>query len=407
MPIYEYKALKESGKIAQGVIDADTAKDARDKLRARKIHVTEMAPLRKKDERRGGRLPSLPVPFRRRVDFGELTITTRQFATLLGSGIPLAEGLGALIQQVESRAMETTLRDIRERVTQGSGLADAMAHHPRVFSDLYVNMVRAGEASGTLDEILMRLANHLQKQNHIRSKVKAALTIPVVYVVVAVGVVAFLMTFVVPKLISIFESEDVALPLVTEILIGVSAFFRDWWWGVGLGLVALWAAFFLVKRSEKGRLLHDTYALRLPIFGKLLKKDAIARFAVTFSTLLRSGIPALECLRIVQRIVNNKLLSNVLGDVHDKILEGADISTPLKRSGVFPPVVGYMIAVGEQSGRLEELLDKIAETYEEEIEITTQRITALIEPVIIVCMAVVVAFIVIAILLPLVQGFDV
>lgn len=403
MPIFEYKALKESGKTTQGVIDADTPKDAREKLRGQKIHVTEMAPLEEKEKRASSL--RLPMLFRRRVDFSELTITTRQFATLLSSGIPMAEGLGALIQQVESRAMETTLRDIRERVTQGSGLADAMAHHPRIFSDLYINMVRAGEASGTLDEILLRLANHLQKQNRLRNKVKAALTIPIVYVIVAVGVVMFLMTVVVPKIVTIFESEKVAMPLVTEILIGVSRFFQGYWWAMGLVVVVLFGAYKALKRSDRGRLLHDTYILQLPIFGKLLKKDAIARFAVTFSTLLRSGIPALECLRIVERIVNNRLISKVLAEVHDKILEGADISTPLKRSGVFPPVVGYMIAVGEQTGRLEELLDKVAESYEEEIEIATARITALIEPVIIVIMAAVVAFIVIAILLPLVQGF--
>ena len=404
MPIFEYKALKETGESTQGVIDADTSKDAREKLRSRKIHVTEMAPLEEKE--RGGFSLHLPAFLHRRVDFGELTITTRQFATLLSSGIPLAETLGALIQQVESRAMEMTLRDIRERVTQGSGLADAMAHHPGVFSDLYINMVRAGEASGTLDEILLRLSNHLQGQNRLRNKVKAALTIPIVYVVVAVGVMVFLMSVVVPKIVTIFESENVAMPLITEVLIWVSSFFQGYWWVLFLLGGLLFGAYRLLKRSERGRLLHDTYILQMPIFGKLLKKDAIARFAVTFSTLLRSGIPALECLRIVQRIVNNHLLSKVLGEVHDKILEGADISTPLKRSGVFPPVVGYMIAVGEQSGRLEELLDKVAESYEEEIEVATARITALIEPVIIVAMAVVVAFIVIAILLPLVQGFQ-
>ncbi|MCZ6690295.1 MAG: type II secretion system inner membrane protein GspF [Planctomycetota bacterium] len=404
MPIFEYKALKETGETTQGIIDADTPKDAREKLRARRIHVTKMAPLQEKE--RGASASRLPFLFGRRVDFGELTITTRQFATLLSSGIPMAEALGAMIQQVESRVMETTLRDIRERVTQGSGLADAMAHHQRVFSDLYINMVRAGEASGTLDEILLRLANHLQNQNRLRNKVKAALTIPMVYVVVATGVVLFLMSVVVPKIVTIFESEKTPIPLVTEILIAVSAFIQGYWWVLALFAVLLAVAYKVLKSSDRGRLIHDTYILKLPVFGKLLKKDAIARFAVTFSTLLRSGIPALECLRIVERIVNNRLMSKVLGEVHDKILEGADISTPLRRSGVFPPVVGYMIAVGEQTGRLEELLDKVAESYEEEIEIATSRITALIEPVIIVAMAVVVAFIVIAILLPLVRGFD-
>ncbi len=415
MPIYEYKALDERGKTITKVIDADTARDARGKLRERKIYVTEIAEVRAQD---GGKPPkaddsktgqpfwkklSLKTSFGRRTSAADLSLITRQFATLLKAGIPLSDALAALIEQVEQRDVQTVLRDIREKVTQGSTLHEAMSAHPRYFNNLFVNMIKAGEASGALDQILVRLADYQQKQNRIRGKVTAALTYPAVMVFFGFFVVVFLLTSVLPKITKMLTARGNTLPLPTQILMGVSEFLSTWWWALvllGMGAVTLFRMF---VATEYGRLWFDTYKLRAPIFGILIRKQAISRFAVTFSTLLKSGIPAMDCLTILKSVAGNQLMTNTIEEVRIRILEGTDIATPLKKSKIFPPVVGYMIAVGEQSGQLEDMLAKISETYDEELELSTQKITALIEPVIIVCLAVVVVGIIMAAILPMVN----
>jgi general secretion pathway protein F len=407
VPIYEYKALTEKGSLTTGSIDADTPKDAREKLRARKVHVTELI----KVERSTGIEPKTGIPIalpgRRAGGVGDIPMVTRQLATLLKAGIPLNEALGALVQQIEHRSLERAFRQIKEDIASGSGTGDAFARHPQYFNNLYVNMIKAGEASGNMDQVLRRLADFLQKAAKMRGKVSAALVYPIAMMILGVLVVAFLMTFVVPKIVSSIQERGMPLPWPTEVLITGSDFIRTWWWAMILVIMSLVTLYKMWMRKPEGRLLRDTYLLKLPIFGQLFKKQSTARFAITFATLLKSGIPALECLKILRDIVDNALLARALDQVHDRIIEGADIATPLKNSGVFPPVVGYMIGIGEQSGQLEDILDKIAEAYDEEIDVTTQKVTALIEPIIIVGMAVVVGFIVLAVVLPLVQGFNV
>ncbi len=305
------------------------------------------------------------------------------------------------MEQATDRDMEKMLRNVKEDITGGSSLAEALARHPRYFNDLYVNMVRAGEASGNLDEVLARIANYIQKQASTRGKVAAAVTYPIVMVTVGTAVVIFLMSYVVPKITTILEQRRQPKPMITEMLITISNFFRDYWVVLLVGFIG---ALFVIKgiiATERGRLKYDTWLLKLPIFGPLFSKQAISRFAITFSTLLRSGLPALDSLKIVALVVNNARLKQVIQDIHGRIVEGADIATPIKRSKVFPPMIGYMVAVGEQSGQLEEILDRISESYEEEIDLTIQRLTSLIEPVIIIGLAVVVGFIIAAVMLPL------
>jgi general secretion pathway protein F len=410
MPVYEYKALTEKGSITTGVIDADTPKEAREKLRAKRVHVTEMTKLeRQKADAPGGAVMTLKIPGRGRSSGGksDVPMVTRQLATLLKAGIPFSDALGALIQQIEHRSLERAFRQIKEDIASGSPTGDAFARHPQYFNNLYVNMIKAGEASGNMDEVLKRLADFLQKAAKMKGKVTAALVYPMAMVVLGGLVVMFLMTFVVPKIVDSIKERGGPLPLPTEILIAISAFVKAWWWAIILGGIVLSTLYGMWVRTPAGRLMRDTWLLRLPIFGMLFKKQSVARFATTFATLLKSGIPALECLKILRDIVDNQLLANTLDVVHDRIIEGADIATPLKNSGVFPPVVGYMISIGEQSGQLEDILDKVAEAYDEEIDVTTQKVTALIEPIIIVIMALVVGFIVLSVVLPLVQGFNV
>ena len=419
MPIFEYKALTSNGKTKKGIVDANTARDARSKLRNDHMHVTEMWEVADKKSRKdksvskktrsltakkgkpGGLLSMEIELFQPKISTRDLATFTRQFSTLLRSGIQLTDALNALVEQCVDPGLERVLRNVKEEITSGNNLAEAMAKHPRFFSDLYVNMVRAGEASGRLDVVLTRIADYLQKQASLNGKVLAAITYPAIMVIVGLAVVIFLMSYVVPRITQILKDRGQPLPFITEILMTASDFTKAYWIYVLLAMII--GGFFLKSLigTDAGRLKFDSLLLRLPIFGTLFSKQAISRFALTFSTLLKSGLPALDSLKIVALVVNNAKLTQVINNIHARIIEGADIATPIRKSKVFPPMVGYMVAVGEQSGQLEEILDRIAESYEEELDLTIQRLTSMIEPIIIILLAVVVGFIIAAVLLPL------
>jgi general secretion pathway protein F len=413
MPIYEYTALTESGQHKSGILDADTPRAARDRLRKDKVHVTSIrlagdltGSATAKTDASGGTAARVRRSFLRRrvrISTQDLSTFTRQFATLLKSGTPMTESMRVLIEQTSGRRFEAILRDVRERVTGGEPLADALGNHPGVFSDLYINMVRAGEASGRLDDVLVRIGEFLQRQARMRNKVMSALMYPIIMCVVGIIVVIVLMNFVVPKILKLVTSKSGVLPLPTRILKATSDFFSDYWLLVAAALVALFLLPGALRRTEKGAYFLDKLKLRVPVFGDLFRKQAISRFAVTLSTLLKSGLPVLDGLKIVQNVVDNAVLSETVGIIHDRIVEGADIASPLQKSKMFPPVVGHMIAIGEQSGQLEGILTQLAESYDEEVDIATQRMTAILEPALIVCIAVIVAFIVIAVILPMLQ----
>jgi general secretion pathway protein F len=324
-------------------------------------------------------------------------------ASLLQAGIPLAEALRMVIEQSPDKRIESAFRDIREKVTQGVPFGDAVLQHPAYFTDLYSNMVKAGESAGALDKVLTRLATFLQAQTRLKNKVCASLIYPMLMSIVGVIVVAVLMTFVVPKVTKLIESRGQQLPLPTEILIMCSRFLVDYWLLVALGAILLAVLFQLFINSDRGRLAWDRFKLSLPVFGDLMRKQSMARFAITFSTLLRSGVPALQAIQVTRNVLDNKILQNALQDVHDKVVEGTDIATPMKISGAFPPTVAYMVGVGEQAGNLEEMLERIAATYDEEVDFATQKLTSVIEPLIIVLLAMIVAGVVIAIVMPLMQ----
>lgn len=401
MPVYNYKALKEDGGADAGVIDADSPKDARLKLKGRKLHVTDLKTVGG-DEKPGAERRRRSFFRRRRPE--QIAMLTRQMATLLGSGIPMIGALSAIIDQVEYPDLKASLMSVREKVSQGGTLSDALSEHPVYFGELFVNMVRAGEAGGNLDNVLFRVADYLHAQNRTRAKVMAAMTYPIIMVVIGTGVVAVLLTYVVPKIMEVIQKQGkAALPLPTEILLAASGFMSSYWWALLSIAVGAAVAYAQARATKAGRLWIDTHMLRVPVLGNLIKKAAISRFAMTFATLLESGLPVLEAMGVVRKVVDNELLADTLDRIRQKIAEGADIATPLKQSKVFPPVVGYMISVGEESGRLEELLKKTAEAYDEEVEVAAQKMTALLEPLMIVFMAVVVGFIVLAILLPILQ----
>ncbi len=412
MPVYQYTALTTEGREDKGLVDADSPKDARLQLRGRGLHVTGLvgadpasrAAARTKASAETGRRESGKGGlFRGRRNLNELAMATRQLATLLNAGIPLMEALSALIEQSSSRILEATLRDVRERVAQGASLADALATHPRWFNALYVNMVRAGEASGALDTVLGRLADYIQGQNRMRNRISTAMTYPAILVLIGVSVVLFLLAFVVPKILEILRQQKQDLPLPTQILVFAQNALLSYWWAMLAGVVGATALFLAWRSTERGRLAWDGFVLRMPVFGELFKKQAVSRFASTFATLLESGLPVIEALNVVKAVVANKVLENTLDQCRQKITEGADIATPLRQSKVFPPVVSYMVAIGEESGKLEGLLRKISDAYNEEVDLAVQKIMTLIEPVMIVIMASVVAYIVLSIMLPILQ----
>ncbi len=400
VPVYTYKAFTTAGQLKTGIADADNPREARLKLRRDGLHVTDIEEVEavRTRSRSGWSLRR-----QRKRTSRELPQITRQLATLLKSGIPLNDALRALVEQIESRELEAVFRDVRERISRGASFAEALEQHPGVFPPLFVSMVRSGEAAGNADVVLERLSSFLLKQAKTRNKVMAALMYPMIMVGVGGIVVAILMAKVVPKLIMLVESRDQALPLPTQILKSTSEFLGSYWYLLVLAVVLVNMFIGALRRTERGRYAVDRFLLNLPVFGDLFKKQAIARFAVTLSTLLKTGVQVLDALKIVREIVGNAVLQGVLDDLHAAILQGGDISSPLKKSGIFPPAVGYMIAVGEQTGELETVLDRLAEAYESEVEIATERMTAVIEPMLILIMAVLVAFIVMSIVMPMLQ----
>lgn len=402
MPVYDYKGLTPTGGTKTGIVDADSPREARIKLRAQNVMVTAIT-AREAAVRRDKKKDKLLDFSRALKGKAEIPMYTRQLATLLQAGIPLAQSMNALIEQCSIPDLEATFRDVREKLTQGLSFAESLAYHPGYFTDLYVNMVKAGEASGNLDGVLHRLADYLQKQAQIRNKVGAALAYPIVMIVVGILIVLILMIAVVPKILKVVERAGQQVPLPTRIMKTMADFLGAYWL---VGLVIMLALMLLHRyfmRQADYRYGFDKFKLRLPVLGDLFRKTAVSRFAIATSTLLKSGVPVLDSLKIVKDIVNNAVLARVLDTVSKRIVEGTDISTPLKKSGVFPPVVGYMIAVGEQSGQLEDMLDQVAAAYDEEIEVQTQKVTSLIEPLIIVAMALVVGFIVISVMLPILK----
>ena len=400
MPVYSYVGLSPDGKNVNGIIDAESPRAARLKLRRTGVFPTSLTETREDTTPRASR--SISRLFER-ASPQELAVMTRQLSTLVSAGLPLVECLSALIDQVDSEGLKRMLTETRERVNEGSSLADALAEHPKLFSDLYVNMVRAGEASGALDVVLLRLADYTESTARLRSKLRSALTYPILMVVVGGAILFFLLSYVVPKITRIFTESKQVLPLPTRALLAISGAFASYWPVVLVLLIAAAFGFRYWVRTPTGRARYDRWILRLPVFGKLLQKIAVARFSRTLSTLLKSGIGLLPSLDIVKNIVDNRVLFEATEAARDAIREGQSIAPPLKKSGIFPPLMIHMIAVGERSGQLEEMLFKTAETYEGEVDSTIATLTTLLEPVMILFMGGLVLFIVLSILLPIFQ----
>ncbi len=403
MAVFEYRGiLAASGKQVKAVRDAENAKALRAVLRKEGVLLTSAAEVKQGAQKAaGGR--SLELSFIGRPSSADLGMATRQLATLIKAGIPLFESLGALSEQVENERLRRSLTAVREKVREGISLAKALEEQSDIFSSLYVNMVRAGEASGTLDKVLVRLVGFLEAQAKLKSKVGSALAYPALMVLIGTALVSVLMVAVVPNVVTIFASMNQALPWYTQLLIFVSNTVSSYGWLVPIvGPIA----FFLFRRwkaTPSGRYTLDSILLRVPIFGPLLRRVAVARFSRTLSTLLGAGVPLLQAMDIVRSVLENARLERVVVDATTQIREGQSIAEPLKKSGEFPPIVTHMIAVGERSGELEGMLENVADAYDVEVEAKVQVMTSLLEPLIIVTMGAIVGFIAVAILMPLMQ----
>jgi general secretion pathway protein F len=398
LPVFEYEALNGSGKAIRGIIDAESARTARTKLKSQGVYPTE---IREESAALTQRGPALRLFGR--VRSKDLAQVFRQMATLMEAGIPLVSSLSALIDQSGHPYLRTTLTQIRERVREGSSLADALAAHPRIFSGLFIGLVKAGEVSGTLALTLSRWADFSEHQVALRQRIRAALTYPAFMFVIGLGVLFFLMTFVIPTVTKIFSDLGQSLPWPTLILIAVSDFLNRFWWAVAAALILL--AFWLRKylRSESGGLLWDRLKLRLPLVRDLHRRLAVSRWARTLATLLGGGLPLLQALEFSQDVAGNRLLSRALGEARERIREGEELAPSLKASGLFPSVVLEMVAVGEKSGVLARMMEKVASSLENEAESDLRGLIALVEPLMILMMGVGVGFIALAVLLPILE----
>lgn len=408
MPLWAYRGVDSRGKAVNGVRDADTPKILRSILRRDGVIVTDVAEARAGQGRPPSRGKGKGI--NAEVDLGallggvkrvEIAAFTRQVATLLKAGIPLAESLGALFEQIENPRLKSVVGDIRGKVNEGSSFADALNKHQRHFEGVYISMVRAGETAGNLDQVLVRLADFMESSIKQRSKVVGAMIYPALMFVVSALVMAVLMIAVVPKITSMFEDTDKVLPWNTKFLIALSNAIGAYWLVFIVGIIAFAIGFRYWRRSARGRAIWDAMVLRLPVIGPLARQIAIGRFARTFGTMLASGVPLLRAMEVSKDILGNVVLMKVIDGAREKIQQGESIAVTLKRSGHFPSVVTHMIAVGERAGQLEQMLANVADAYDADTETKLSRMTALLEPLMIVFMGGAVAFIVFSILMPI------
>jgi general secretion pathway protein F len=400
MPVFEYKGVTAAGKKVSGVQDGESLKTIKTKLKKEGVIVLE---IREGASIRTARRGTTSVTFGSRVKLTDLANATRQLATLLSSGLPLMDSLSVLVDQEENAALKSALSVVRDSVREGASLADALRENPKVFSQLYMNMVSAGEASGTLEITLDRLADFLDEQVRFRGRISAALAYPAFMTLIGISMLFFIFSFVMPRVVGMFEDMKQQLPLITVILLGTVRFLSSYWWAILIAVAG--AAYYVRKylRTQSGKEAYDARLLKLPVFGTLIRMIAVSRFTRTLGTLLQSGVPTLTALDIVKSVVGNTVLANAISQARENVREGEPIADPLKRSGLFPPVVVQMVAVGEKSGELEKMLLKISDSFDRTVETRITGLMALLEPVIILTMGLVIGFVVIAIMLPMLQ----
>lgn len=396
MPIFEYKGLNQAGKNIRGTLDADNMRNARAKLKKDGVFVVEL-----RDKTKANNASKKKTSSRGGVKVEDLATMTRQLATLLKANIPLVEAIAATADQVEQPVLKEALSDIKNMVNEGLPFHRGLAKYPKIFTHIYVTMCEAGEMSGTLDVILIRLAEFTEAQNELNAKVKSAMLYPIIMVAFVFVMLGVLFVFVIPKMQVIFESAELKLPWYTEVVIGISGILVNYWLyllGIIVGAVLIFRNW---KNSPGGSQQWDKIVLKLPVVGKLARMIAVSRFTRTLSTLLVGGVPMLQAMDIVRNVVGNSVLSKAIEDARNNISEGESVAVPLKRSQQFPPIVTHMISIGEKTGELEHMLTQVSDSYDFQVKTQIGGLTALLEPVMIIMMGLVIGIIVFSIMIPM------
>jgi type IV pilus assembly protein PilC len=390
MSVFVWEGKLANGSIKKGEIEASDKAAAAMILKRQRIVPTKLKTKAKEI--------SL---FDKGIKTKEIVIFTRQFSTMINAGLPLVQCLDILSSQQPNPSFKKILTQIKQDVEGGSTFADSLSKHPKVFDSLYVNLVAAGEIGGVLDTVLNRLAVYMEKNEQLKNKIKSAMTYPIIVLCVAFGVVAILMIFVIPTFSDMFKQFGSALPAPTQMVVNLSHFFRNFWWAMAGFIVVLIFGFKWIRTQEKGRFYTDKLALRLPIFGDLIRKVAVAKFTRTLGTMISSGVPIMDGLDITSKTAGNVIVENAIRAVRTAISEGRSMSEPLEQTGIFPGMVVQMIAVGEATGAMDQMLGKIADFYDEEVDTAVEALTSALEPMLMVFLGGVIGFVVVAMYLPI------
>ncbi len=392
MPVFSYKAKTPDGRVIDGQIDIDSEDALIQRLKAQKMTLVSVT--------KSGGLAAL-LKLGPKVKTEQITIFARQFSTMIGAGLPVLQSLNILVEQTEDKIFKDVLIKIRDDIGSGANLSDAMSKFPSIFDSLFCNMIKAGELSGALDQILERLATYLEKAEALKQKIKGAMTYPITISIIAVCIVILLMVKVIPTFKTVFESFGSGLPTPTKILFNVAEFEQRWAVVQVGALIAVGFILSVLKRTEKGGYIIDGYLLKVPIFGILVKKSTVARFSRTLGTLLKSGVQILDALETVARSAGNKVVEKALMDTRNAVREGQSLTEPLKSTGLFPAMVIQMVSVGEETGKLDEMLLRMADFYDQEVDTAVEGLMSMIEPLIMAFIGIVVGGIVVAIFIPM------
>jgi general secretion pathway protein F len=401
MSFYKYTGVTSAGKNVNGVIDADSQKNAKIKLKQKGIYATSVIEKRASDTKE--KQDNLKRSVGGKIKGSDITMMTRQFSTLVNANVPIVDTLGALSEQVENEKLKMILSELKQKVNEGISIADGLSPYSSIFTPLYINMIRAGEASGTLGLILNRLAEYTEKQAALKNKIVSSMAYPILMVLVSIIIIGVLFVVVIPKITIIFEDMGTALPIYTEILISVSTFSKDNILYIIGAIVLFIFGFRNYIKTSKGKEKWDKAKLRMPLFGRVIRISAVSQFTRTLSTLHGAGVPLLQAIDIVSNVVDNTVIKQAIKEAKLAVSEGESLAATLTKSGQFPSIVTHMISVGEKTGELEQMLGHISTAYEIEVETRIQTLTSLLEPAMIIMMGGTVAFIVISIMMPIMQ----
>ncbi len=398
MAIYNYKGMDKSGSEVKGTVNVEGLNAAKARIRSMGIMLIEI-----NEQTSGSVKKNAGITFGNAVSINDLALMTRQLATLLRAKIQVVEAFTALVDQTDNPSLKITLSEIRQKVNEGSSLAKALGDYPKIFDNVYVNMVDAGEASGTLEVVLLKLADFTEGQVKLRNKIKGAMTYPMIMMGAGGAMIGIIFIFVIPKITKIFVSMKKELPLQTKLCIWFSNFLINYWWLVILGIIGGWIAFKKYVATENGKAKYDGLMLKLPVISEIVTMVNVSRFCSTLATLLQSGVPILVSMKIVSNLISNVHMKKAIEESRLSVSEGASLTGPLVRSELFPPMVTHMIKLGEKSGELEPMLQIVAENYEDQVNSKLAGLTSILEPIMMVAMGLVVAFIIFSVVVPLID----